>query len=287
MERAQIEAPVEAITRHGKVACRVLSKVERMVATQQSGLEIAEGGVDLLELQHLLRLAPGNDGRLVTAACLCDSPKAGQSIGEHRAPRCQMIFRPGGHHLERKAGKRCQPDAQRTIRFAQRNGRNEGHLVLGAASDLATGALAAEVGVIDLDFPFKQITLCAVGHHPHELVVDQPGGGVTHAQLALQGPGRQPGLGLTDQVDRQEPGGQRQLAALKHGAGNQRGLMTARVALKDLADSKTRSASEPLPAPAHIAPRFRSPSEIPASTVRVEIESGSSPFRTPPGVLCG
>ena len=158
VERAQIEAPVEAITKRGKVACRVLSKVERMVATRQSGLEITEDGVDPLELRHLLRLAPGNDGRLVTATCLCDSPKAGQSIGEHRAPRCQMIFRPGGHRLERKAGNRCQPDAQRTIRFVQRNGRNEGHLVLGAASDLATGTLAAEVGVIDLDFPFKQIT---------------------------------------------------------------------------------------------------------------------------------
>lgn len=66
-----------------------------------------------------------------------------------------MIFRPGGHGLERKAGNRCQPDAQRPVLFGQRNSRYEGHLVLGAASNLATGALAAEVGVIDLNFAGK------------------------------------------------------------------------------------------------------------------------------------
>ena len=46
VERAQVEPPVEAIAERGEVACRVLSKVERMVATRQTGLEIAEDGVD-------------------------------------------------------------------------------------------------------------------------------------------------------------------------------------------------------------------------------------------------
>jgi len=48
------------------------------------------------------------------------------------------------------------------------------------------------------------------------------------------------------------------------------------------AGSKTRSASAHLAAPARIVLRFSSPSEIPASTAQLEIESGSSPFCATP-----
>ncbi len=62
MERAQIEAPVEAIAKRGKVVCSVLSKVERMAATRQTVFEITKDGVDPFELRHIVRLASGNDG---------------------------------------------------------------------------------------------------------------------------------------------------------------------------------------------------------------------------------
>jgi len=67
---AQIETPIEAVAERRKIASGVLLKVEGMVATRQAGFEIAQNGVDPLELGHLLGLAPGHDGGLVTAASL-------------------------------------------------------------------------------------------------------------------------------------------------------------------------------------------------------------------------
>ena len=58
---------------------------------------------------------------------------------------------------------------------------------------------------------------------------------LAHAQVTLQGQCRQASFGLTDQVNRQEPDRQGQLGALKHRTGNQRRLITAGAALKDLA----------------------------------------------------
>ena len=52
VQRAQIEASVETITERRKVTRGVLSEVKGMVATRQTGFEIAEDGVNPLEL-HL------------------------------------------------------------------------------------------------------------------------------------------------------------------------------------------------------------------------------------------
>ena len=54
-----------------------------------------------------------------------------------------------------------------------------------------------------------EIEIVALGHGAHDLVMHQPGRRVAHAEVALERQGRQPGLGLADQVDRQEPGRQR------------------------------------------------------------------------------
>lgn len=55
---AQIEAPVEAITERSKIACSILLQVEGMVAIWLAGLEIAQNGVDPLELGTSLGLRP-------------------------------------------------------------------------------------------------------------------------------------------------------------------------------------------------------------------------------------
>jgi len=65
-----------------------------------------------------------------------------------------------------------------------------------------------------------------------DLVVPRPGGGVAHAELAFERQGRQPRLGLADQVDRQEPQPQRQLGVLHQAARGQRGLVAAALALE-------------------------------------------------------
>ena len=58
VERAQVEPPVEAIAERGEVACRVLSKVERMVAARQTGFKIAEDSVNPLERRTSFGLRP-------------------------------------------------------------------------------------------------------------------------------------------------------------------------------------------------------------------------------------
>ena len=45
MERAQIKAPVEAITERGEITGGVFLEIEGMVTTGQTGLEIAEDGI--------------------------------------------------------------------------------------------------------------------------------------------------------------------------------------------------------------------------------------------------
>lgn len=78
----------------------------------------------------------------------------------------------------------------------------------------------------------KQVNLL---HGAVDLVVQQPGGGIAHAQVSLESQGRDAGLGLTDEVDGQKPGRQRQLGVLHQGASGQRGLKAAAAALVELA----------------------------------------------------
>ena len=72
------------------------------------------------------------------------------------------------------------------------------------------------------------------GHGLHELVFDPPGRAITDSQLAFE---RQDGKvvpRLADQVDGEEPGGQRELGDVKEGSGNQRDLLVAHPALERL-----------------------------------------------------
>ena len=239
VKRAQIKAAIEAIAERCEVTSSVLLEVERMVATREAGLEIAQDSVDPFELRHVLGLASGHYGGLMAATGIRHGTEAGQAIGEHDAPRYHIGLRPRRNGFAREAGHRRQAYAQRAILIGQGNGSDKRHLVLGTPPHLAPRALTAEIGIIHLNFAFKEIVLLPVSHDLHQLVVDQPCRGVAHAQLSPERQGRQPGLGLADQVDRQEPGGQRQFRTLKDGAGNQRGLMAAGGALKDFARAVT------------------------------------------------
>ena len=206
-----------------------------MVRTRQGGLEITESGVNPFELGDVFGFAPGHDRGLMATFRLGDSAEGRQSIGEDYAGGVEMVFRPHRNRIEGEARDRRQLDAQGATVIAQRYGRDKRHFVLRAPTDLAATAFAAQIGVIDLDCTFKHIAIFALGHDLHEFVVDQPRRRVAHPQLSLQCKGRQSGLGLADQIDRQEPDRQRQLGTLEHGTSNQRGLMPARIALKDLA----------------------------------------------------
>ena len=123
--------------------------------------------------------------------------------------------------------------------FVDRNGCHERDLVLGATSEFATGALATEVGIIDLDQAAQPMGAFLSGHRPVDLLVQQPGGRVAHAQLTLERQRRQPRLGLADEIAGEEPGLQWQLRVLHQAARRQRRLVPATVALEELASTMT------------------------------------------------
>ena len=112
-------------------------------------------------------------------------------------------------------------------RLVQGDCRNDGDLVLRSPTCLAAREFSAEVGVIDLDLSPQQVGLLPISHRPQNLVVQQPGRVVFDAQVAAELQRGDPGFGLADQIEGQEPGGEWQFCGLHDRAGRERGLMAA------------------------------------------------------------
>ena len=121
--------------------------------------------------------------------------------------------------------------------------------------------LTAPVGIVQMDDASQRLGVIALDHGMHQLVpgglplvvLDQPGGVGVDAQLPAQAQGRDavlvpwglPLVVLGQQVDRQEPDAQRQVGAREQGAGGQRGLMLAAVALEHRATAQLAVAGMP------------------------------------------
>jgi len=231
-QRLEIKAAIESIGECGEVVRRILLEAEGMVRPRQAGLEIAKHGIDPMKLGHVLGFAPRDDGALMRTIRGGDGTEAGQSVGVYRVARRQGCLGPLGDRLTAEGRDGGEPDVPRTARLVERDGGHERHLVLRSAPGLAAAALAAQVGIVDLHLTVEGVARLALHHRLHHLVVDEPGCRVAHPEVTLEGQRRQPGLGLADEVDRQEPGGQRQLGALHQGVGDQRGLVATGAALE-------------------------------------------------------
>ena len=234
-EAAQIESSVEAVGEGREVVGGVLAVVQRVVRAGQRGLEIAQHGVDPLEFGQVPGQQVAHDHGHVDAAGVCHSHEAAQAVAAHAGARLQIGLGPLADGLGREATDHAELQIQRVPLVVERDGGDERHLVLRAAPGLATSALATEVGIVELDGPAQAVGVLALGHGAVDLLVQQPGRGVAHPELALERQGRQPGLGLADQIDRQEPGRKRQLGVLHQAARRQRCLVPAAVALEQLA----------------------------------------------------
>lgn len=232
-EAAQIEAAVEAVGEGGEVGVGMLGPAQRVIRAVQAGFEIAQDRVHPGELRQVSRLAITHHDGQVNAARSGHGRKAAQAVAGDARARRQVGLGPAAHRLQREACQTVQFEEGRTALVVQRDGRDERRLVLGAAARLAPGVLATEVSIIDLHGARELVAGLACRHGVVDLVVQRPGGGVAHTELALQSQRGQPGLGLADEVDRQEPQTQRQLGVLHQAAGGQRGLVAAALALKE------------------------------------------------------
>ena len=189
MNCIEVETPVEAVGEGGQIARALLGEVERMVRPTEAGLQIAQNGVDPTEFRHIFRLAGADDDGLVRTPGIRDSSKTGQAIGGYLAPRRQGGSGPVGNGLAGKTGHRCHFGVERMTFGVQGDRRDKGHFILRAPSGFAAREFAAPIDIVHLDLAHERRGALAFGHGLHQLVLDQPGGGVADTQLACQGEG--------------------------------------------------------------------------------------------------
>ena len=146
-----------------------------------------------------------------------------------------MLLRPGGDFGETKALDDGELHAQRVSLLVGLDGGDKGRLAGRATTALAPTSLAPEIGVIELDPPAERVLAVALHHHLHQLVSYAPRRVVGDAQMAVQFHRRDAFLVLGHEVDGLKPHRQGQLGGVEDGAGGDRGLAVAAIALLELA----------------------------------------------------
>ena len=81
-QAVQVEAPVEAVGEGAKIAAGVLAELEGLVRAADCGLQIAQDGVDPVELGHVARLALTDNDVGVGTAGVDHTGKAVQAVTE-------------------------------------------------------------------------------------------------------------------------------------------------------------------------------------------------------------
>ncbi len=289
-QAAQVEAAVESVGVGSQVGLAMLAVLHCVKRAGQRGFEFAQHGVDPLELGQVLRLDGAHHPGQVNAAGVGDGSESAQAIADDDAAGRQAGFGPLADRLRIEAADHVELQVRWPTAFIQRQRRHERHLVLRAAGRLVPRALSTEVCVVQLHRAVQQVGGFPVNHGAVDLLVQQPRGGVAHAQIALENQRRQPRLGLADEMDGQEPGRQRKLGMLHQLGGNHRSLLPAADALKQFASTLADEvvplvvaarASEPLgptrPRPAKelrcTALQCRSATGLRGSTCRAETGS--------------
>ena len=170
---------------------RILGEIERVVGAAHRGLEIAQDGVhgpELLELDA--GLAPAGDFAVVDGASALSSGEAALAIGDHGQGQHQRPVDEVRHGLV-GAGQRGKSGQRRLTLLGGVHRNDEGNLVLGSASALATGTLAPEIGVVDLDPAGESAGLLPHPHHLHHLVLHEQRALVANPEMAHQFQGRE------------------------------------------------------------------------------------------------
>ena len=114
--------------------------VKRMVGARHAGLEVAQQGVDPVQLRRLHALAsPAGDMALVRSAHLAHLGKRGRPIAHHVAVARQVAPGPLRHDLVREVRHGREPHVQGLAIGAGLHGSDKGGLVgrLAPAVDVA------------------------------------------------------------------------------------------------------------------------------------------------------
>lgn len=171
-----------------------------MVITAETGLRIAEHGVEPVKLWQFLRLAAADHGGLVRAVRHGDRAEACKAVGVHRAAVNLVLTRPVPLRSERTPRSRGQLYQQQQLVLGQGYRSYVRDLVLRSPAGFAAASFPAGMGTGDLHRALQPVALFLFAYGSRELVVDTPAGRVADPQWAIQGhQGRGPGLGLAQQ----------------------------------------------------------------------------------------
>jgi len=183
----EVEAAVEAVGNGAEVALGVLAVAEGMVGTAEAAFDVAEDRVHPVEHGQFLGFAPAHNCGLMRTARVGNAGKTGQPIGDDGTLGAQRSTGPFGDRLAREARQLSELGTHRVAVAIERDRGDEGHLVLRATPSGAVVEFAAEVGVVDLDVTAQHVAGLAFDHGLHQLVVNEPSGGIADPHVALQG----------------------------------------------------------------------------------------------------
>ena len=209
----------------------ILGEIERVISAGDRGLEIAQDGVHGPELlERGAGLAATGDFAVMDGTSALRGAEAAQAIGDHRQGQDEGTVEEVRYRFLGE-GQRGEAGQHRLAALGGLHRRDEGDLVLRSSSGLAPGALAPEVGIVDLDPAGELAAPLPQAHHFHELVLHQQRALVANPEVALQFQGREVVLGLGEQVHGQEPARERQLGGLEHRAADEAALVAMPAAL--------------------------------------------------------
>lgn len=80
MQRTQIEASVKSIGKCAQISGCIFAEVEYMMTPAQARFEVAENGIDPLELGELFRFSSGDHGSFMRTSCGSNRAEAGQTV---------------------------------------------------------------------------------------------------------------------------------------------------------------------------------------------------------------
>ena len=231
----EVNASIESVPVLGEITVGIFCKIERMIGPTQSGFQVAQQGINPAKAGHIGAAARGaNHLGLMVAARGRDAGKTRQTIRDHATLWRQMLLGPGADRLRAKALDPIKTHAHRTTRGIDLDRCNEGYLIFRALPALSA-PLTAQVGIVGDHSPAQNAVGFAFPHDLHQFVLDQPGGAVTHSQLALQFDARDVVFRLDHQIHGLKPAHQRQFRGMKDRAGFECALVVAVMALIGLA----------------------------------------------------
>src|ERR1700758_2126792 len=191
------------------------------VSASDGALDIAEGGVDPLEGRVQDGLATGSsDDRLVDAAGVADPSEAVQAITDNGAGGMEIALRQGRDFGTAETLHAAQLQADWLALWCGSCRRHDRRLARRTAAPLAAVALAAEIGVVDLDPSCQALCGVPLHHRLHELVFDRPGGGLGDAKSAAQLNAGDAALALSEVVHGAKPSAQRHLGRCENRSGD-------------------------------------------------------------------